>query len=201
MVGSVSGTTLPVDPATVATTTTTPAATTTVPPTSNLGVVWASGVDPARVNQPEGSIPTLDGGDGIVVRLQHALYIDPSLPGNLISTECAREIEFTGPVNGVLDNRCMWVQLAMDVPSGYAAGEAVALLIAEELVTPAGRQIDSIFLAFGFPGSTDVVLSVMFAGGEPGSTLRFSSGSNDLGFTELTFTLPPLEQFQPINFD
>ena len=162
--------------------------------TSQIGMVWASQVDPGRINQPVDSQPTFDGGDGITVRIENLLYVDTTLPGDL-ADECADEIRLFGTAS---DTRCLYVQWSFDVPADYE-GDAAGLTPGP-LLTPAGRQIDRAFVTEGVPGAKNVVMSTYYPGGEPGSTLRWEIGSNEREWKDLQYEVPDVSSFMPINF-
>ena len=64
--------------------------------------------------------------------------------------------------------------------------------------TPDGHQISSIWTTSGFPGTVDNGLDVFFPGGVPGSTLKFESGSNLVGWTTHTYEVQAAETMLPL---
>jgi hypothetical protein len=61
--------------------------------------------------------------------------------------------------------------------------------------------VDSIFGESAFPGTVENRLVITFEFGVPGSTLKFQTGSNEVGWTTHTYEVPPEEFFQPVYFD
>lgn len=163
--------------------------------TAQIGMVWASRVDPGRINQPIDSQPTFDGGDGIAVRIENLLYVDTAVSGDL-ADECADEIRLFGTAS---DTHCLYVQWSFDVPADYE-GDAAGLTPGP-LLTPAGRQIDQASITEGVPGAKNVVMSAYYPGGEPGSTLRWEIGSNEGEWEPLQYEVPDSDGFLPLNFD
>jgi hypothetical protein len=157
-------------------------------------MVWASQVDPGRINQPTDSQPTFDGGDGITVRIENLLYIDTEISGDL-ADECANEIRLFGDPS---DTRCLYVQWSFDVPEDYDGDTAG--LTPGPLLTPAGRQINQATITDGVPGAKNVVASAYYPGGEPGSTLRWEIGSNEREWKPLQYEIPASSSFLPLNF-
>lgn len=163
--------------------------------TGHLGMVWASQVDPARINQPLESQPTFDGGDGIVVRIEQLDYVDASRSGDL-GEQCSGIIEQDGKSG---DTHCLYAQWVFDVPENYKADEAH--LSPGVLLTPDGRQIGNYTTTSAVPGAKNVAVNAMYEGGVPGSTLWWSVGSNKRDWKKLKFAIPGVESFKPINFD
>lgn len=164
--------------------TTEAATTTTVKPSLVTGVVWASVVDASRINQTT-PIPTQTSASGITVRLQLALY-GPLKGAGTFSTECADEYE------AELYDDCLVIQLAMDVPADFRVdGDSPeAVIQVDAVITPEGKQFDSIWAEFGYPGTKDTVLATPLPGAKPGSIVKVSVGSNLVGYEILTFELP-----------
>lgn len=160
----------------------------------HLGMVWASQVDPGRINQPIDTQPTFDGGDGVTVRIENLLYADASVSGD-IGDECAAEIEFRDEPS---DTHCLFVQWSFDVPDDYEADDAS--LSPGPLLTPSGRQIGKATTTSGVPGAKNVVMVEIYAGGVPGSTLRWDVGSNAREWKTLKYEVPGADGFLPINF-
>lgn len=169
---------------------------TSAPSNPQRGLVWNSQTDPARINQPGGTQPNFDGGDGIVVRIDMVLLVDTSIPGDL-SDQCHDQIGILGDVDH--DTQCLYVQWAFDVPGNYRADEAG--LSPGPLLTPAGRQIDQATITTGVPGAKNVSIGAMYPGGVPGSTLRWDTGSNKLTWKTTTYKVPGNERFVPIGFN
>ena len=157
-------------------------------------MVWASQVDPERINQETSSQPTFDGGDGILVRIENLLYVDPSLPGDL-ADECAGQLEMHDESS---DTHCLFVQWSFDVPADYDAEDAS--LSPGPLLTPEGRQIELWTTTSGVPGAKNVVMVAAYPGGVPGSALRFTVGSNDRDWKTLKYEVPDSDEFEPLNF-
>lgn len=160
-----------------------------------LGLVWASQVDPARVNQKHGSQPEFDGGDGIKVRIENVIYVDKSLPGQL-SEQCLDQLQLQGAAD---ETHCLTVQWSFDVPSDYRADDAG--LTPGPLLTPNGRQIEQGLMNTGVPGAKNVVMVASYPGGVPGSTLRFNVGSNERRWKTLKFKVPGAKRFIALTFD
>ncbi|MCG6567691.1 hypothetical protein C3E87_08655 [Tessaracoccus sp. ZS01] len=158
-------------------------------------MVWASQVDSGRINQPVDSQPTFDGGDGIVVRLESLLYVDASASGRLAG-DCSDQIEWDGEPD---DTHCMFVQWSFDVPADYAADDAA--LSPGPLLTPEGRQIELWTTTSGVPGAKNVVMTATYSGGVPGSTVRWTVGSNERQWATLKYEIPGTDSFQPLSFD
>lgn len=163
--------------------------------TRHVGMVWASQVDPARVNQPSGSQPMFDGGDGIAVRIENVILVDSTLTGDL-ADNCSHEISLSGESS---ETQCLYVQWSFDVPDDYGADHAG--LAPGALLTPEGRQINNYTVNDGVPGAKNVYMYAFYPGGKPGSTLRWTVGSNEQEWTTLKFDIPGTESFVPINFD
>ena len=163
-------------------------------PSGNLGLVWASTVDSGRVNQPTSEQPRFDGGKKLATRIDMILYVESAAEGE-ISEGCADEIESSGKSS---DTHCLMVQFAMDVPFSYRADEAG--LAPGPLLNPDGRQIDKATVTDGVPGAKHVTISEFYAGGKPGSTLRWEIGSNEQDWKTLKYQVPKLDAFKPINF-
>jgi len=159
----------------------------------NIGIVWASSVDPSRVNQPNEQ-PTFTTEQGLITRLDMLVYVNAAKEGSL-SQECYRAISAFGKSD---DTHCLMVQFELDVPADYRAD--VAGISPGSLLTPEGRQIDSGSFAPGVPGAKNVVITEMYVGGEPGSTLRWSVGSNEVGHETLKYEIPGIDAFMPLNF-
>lgn len=183
-------TTTPVAPTTLPTTTEA-ASTTTVKPSLVSAVVWQSAVDASRVNQPD-PIPT-QSVNGVTVRLQLAMY-GPLKGAGKFSSDCAEEYE------AELSTDCLLVQLSMDVASDFRVdgNSPEASMGVDAAITPEGKQIESIWVATGYPGTRDVGLVVMMPGATPGSMVKVSVGSNLVGYEILTFVLP--SQFLPVDW-
>ncbi|HQZ35361.1 MAG TPA: hypothetical protein PK020_13125 [Ilumatobacteraceae bacterium] len=171
--------------ATTLPTTTEAATTTTLKPSLVSGVVWASVVDPSRINQTT-PIPSQTSASGVTVRLQLALY-GPLKGAGTFSSECADEYE------AELYADCLVVQLAMDVDPAFRVdgNSPDASMSVDAVITPEGKQLDSIWSESGYPGTKDTVLAVALPGATPGSTVKVSVGSNLVGYEILTFVLPP----------
>lgn len=182
-------------PADSASPSTQPSATQSASVSGNLGLVWVSAVDPARVNQPASTQPKFDGGHGIATSIDMILYIDPAGDGDL-SQGCADEIESSDTPKAT---HCVMVQFAMDVPSKYRAD--AANISPGPMLTPKGKQINKYTTTDGVPGAKHVVITEYYAGGEPGSTVRWDVGSNERGYKTLKYGIPKIDAFQPINFE
>jgi hypothetical protein len=182
---------------------------TTVPPTSAApttapaaepiegvtGLVWASAVSDDRINTDTPQ-PTYEA-DGITSRIESVFWVESGRTNDL-QQECREdansEQELAG---GELATECLTVQWAFDVPADFPTEDfsGVGGLV---LVTPEGKQIDSIFGANGSPGTVDNRLVVTFPGGVPGSTLRFDTGSNLNGWDTHVYEVPSAELFRPL---
>lgn len=160
----------------------------------NLGLVWASAVDDARVNRPVSEQPKFDAGRKLESSIDAIIYVDASTEGDL-SKGCADEIESSGKSS---DTHCLLVQFAMNVPSSYRAEEAG--LAPGPLLNPDGRQIEKATVTDGVPGAKHVTIAEFYAGGTPGSTLRWDVGSNEQGWKTMKYRIPKLDAFLPINF-
>lgn len=160
----------------------------------HLGLVWASVVDDGRVNQPTSEQPRFDGGDKITTSLDSVLYVDAAGEGEL-SQGCADEIEASGNAK---DSHCLMVQFAMDVPASYRA--ETAGLAPGAMLTPNGRQIDKATITDGVPGAKHVVIAEFYAGGTPGSTVRWEVGSNEQDWKTIKYRIPQIQAFRPISF-
>lgn len=179
---------------TTSTTTTTTPPTTTAPEPGNVGVVWHSVVNLERVNQPADTQPTFTA-DGVTSRIDMFLMMDADTDGDA-GDACRDAIDRT-PAGD--DEQCLLVQWSFDVAADFPGEEA--LLSARQLLNPDGRQIDSAVAAVGVPGANGVGLTELYAGGEAGSTLRFDTGGNEVGFTTHVVDVPPRDAFQPIGFN
>lgn len=183
-------TTAPPPPTTPASMTPSP---TPSPVSGHTGMVWHSQVDASRINQPAGTQPTFDGGDGITARIELLAFVDSEGPGSL-GDECAEAIQF----EGTADTHCLYVQWSFDVPSDYPADDAG--FSTGPLLTPEGRQIELAWGADGVPGAKNVGFSTYYAGGTPGSTLRWNMGSNETEWRTLKYEVPPADKFLPLTF-
>jgi hypothetical protein len=181
---------------------TTAALTTTSPPTTapaakpSEGLIWASAASDERINtdMPQ---PMYEA-DAIMSRIESLLWVQ-SGGANDVERACREEAEFEQNfAGGELATECLIVQWVFDVASGFQVDEfsVEGGLNARALVTPEGKQIDSFFAGSGFPGTVDNRLVVSFAGGVPGSILRFDTGSNFVGFTTHVYEVPPAEEFR-----
>jgi hypothetical protein len=185
---------------------TTAAPTTTSPPTTapasepSEGLVWASAASDDRINTDTPQ-PTFEA-DGITSQIESVLSVK-SGGANDVQQACREEAdleqEFTG---GELATECLIVQWAFDISADFRTDEfsVDGGLSARVLVNPQGNQINSFFAASGLPGTVNNRLVVTFAGGVPGSTLRFDTGSNFVGFTTHVYEVPPGEEFLPVLF-
>jgi hypothetical protein len=183
------------EPTTTEAPTTIAAPTTTEAPASgNVGVVWASQVDPARVNaQGQPVFEAL----GVTARVEQVLYV--SAEGTAESSQaCRDEIQYSETAPPGTDH-CMIVQWSFDV-SAELTDEAS--LTAGSMLTPDGLQIDSYASESGLPGAKNRVVVAAYPGGTPGSTVRFdlSTGEPNYESETQTFQIPPKRQMQPIDF-
>lgn len=185
---------------------TTEASATTSPPTTapapepSEGLVWASAAGDDRINTDTPQ-PTFEA-DGVTSRIESVLWVESGGTSDVqraCREEADLEQEFGG---GELATECLIAQWTFDVSADFRTDEfsVDGGLSARSLVTPEGKQIDSFVAASGFPGTVDNRLVVTFAGGVPGSTLRFDTGSNLVGFTTHVYEVPPAEEFLPVFF-
>ena len=127
------------------------------------------------------------------------IYVDSTAKGDL-AMQCAEEIRMARTD----DTHCMYVQWSMDVPTDFPANDAS--LSTGPLLTPQGRQIELFYVQDGVPGAKNIVLSVSYPGGEPGSTVRWEViGYSDtpdkyVPPQQMQYTIPTIESFLPINF-
>jgi hypothetical protein len=157
--------------------------------------VWSSTVDSSRINQT-GPAPEFTSEHGVVTRLDLMIYVEAGTgASDSLAGSCAQVIQYSGKPD---DTHCLYVQWQMDVPADYAAEQAN--ITPGPILTPAGRQIDQGVTQTGLPGAKGVGISVYYAGGEPGSTLRWDVGSNELGYETVVYDVPPRDDFMPINF-
>lgn len=162
---------------------------------TTLGLIWASQVDPARVNQPAGTQPVFDGGDGLASRIEMIRYVDSRLESDS-AYACRDAISFSGEAD---DTHCLHVQWSFDVPADYDADDAG--LSPGTLLTSEGKQITNHTVEVGVPGAKNVVVVIYYPGGEPGATLRWDMGSNEYQWKTLKYEVPELASFLPTNFD
>jgi hypothetical protein len=173
----------------------------TVPGVDGLrGLVWESAVDPGRVNT-DSEQPVFEA-NGITARIQMILEVDAEATNNT-SRDCAREISLTtGGGGAARPTQCLYVQWAFDVPIDFPTSEFSdeGALIPDSVVNPDGIQVNAFGATYAFPGTRDNIANGFFVGGLPGSTLRFDTGSNDVGFTTHVYQVPPGDAFLPVNF-
>lgn len=151
-------------------------------------------VDDGRVNQPRDEQPVFEGGHGIKTRIEMLIWVDRTETGDL-ADGCNEAIEMNGKRG---DSRCMYVQLSFDVPAKYRAEEAG--IAPGPMLTKKGRQIDRGTIELAVPGAKGVGIAEFYPGGEPGSTLRWDVGSNELGYKTLKYKIPKKSEFLPLNF-
>lgn len=170
-------------PATTTSTTTAPT-TTTLPVSSGRGLVWASAVDDSRINSTD--LPTFSA-DGIDSSLDIVAVFDASAPTDQ-GRDCQEEIDFQGSDA----DSCLYVQVRFDVSDDFRTdgNSAEGSAIIDAVVSADGQQQDGGFISSGFPGTVGNLLSEFFPGAAEGSTVRFSTGSNLVGYTIHTYEVP-----------
>ena len=159
--------------------------------------MWGSTVDSNRVNTD--TPPPAYDADGISSQIEAVIWIE-SGTGNAIKEACRNEAELLQQEEGgLLATECLGVQWIFDVSPDF--GDDEGSLSAGSLVTPDGKQIDSMgAMIRAASGTTENLLINFFAGGEPGSTLRFDTGSNSVGYTTHVYEVPEAEDFLPVYY-
>ncbi len=185
------------------TTADTTSAPTTAPapePTAGVtGLVWASAVSDDRINTDTPQ-PTFEA-NGITSRVESMFWVESGGRDGLQS-ECDEAADFEQEfVGGELATECLMVQWAFDVSPDFRTdenSEQSGRLRGPSLLTPEGRQLDEPLGEQGSPGTAENRLRVRFVGGVSGSTLRFETGSNLVGWTTHVYEVPPAEEFLPV---
>lgn len=90
------------------------------------------------------------------------------------------------------EEECLLVQMSYDVAkdlrtSKYSTDGGLSM---RAVITPQGKQINSVMGFSAYPGTKDNWASDVFAGAGAGATLKFSTGNNEVGWTDHTYTVP-----------
>ena len=126
--------------------------------------------------------------DGINSRVDAIVLVDPTAAGDL-SLGCKDEIDFRVEYMGEEPaSQCIYVSWSFDVAAEFQDEEGS--LSPGSLLTPEGLQIDQATVTSGLPGAQNRTIEAFYAGGTPGSTLTFDTGSNAVGWTEHTVQVP-----------
>lgn len=167
-----------------------------MPEPDAYGLVWQSVVDPKRVNTRRPR-PTFDGGP-ISVRIDSIVLISADGTSQN-SASCAASIESFQ----VESDTCLGVQYRYDVGTDLAVDQNSqdGSIIAGAAITPDGLQLDSGLADAAFPGTRDNIFVALYAGGVPGSTIRFRTGNNLAQYVDHELVVPPREQLKPIYED
>ena len=123
-------------------------------------------------------------------------------PGtNVEGRVCAEAAEYDQYLNGgELATECLNLEFAFDVAADFRTDESSEEggLRFPSVVTPDGKQIELAIGERGIPGTDDNWLTAEFAGAVPGSTLRWETGSDLVGWTTHVYEVPPADQFLPV---
>ena len=164
----------------------------------DLGIVWSSAVDDARVNrtdEPPGFTVA-----GVDVQVQLYVYDEDNDLG------CRWELD--------VGSTCLVAQVSFDVPEETETFYGDVSVIFDDAVTAEGRQVGCAYpteefwvagcAADALPGTTDTVLVGYFPDAGPGSMLSLSVNgvdSPDASSDPMVIEVPGIEEFQQLDWD